>query len=506
VSPSIPDVNIQAILPLIWLCAGALTVLLVDTFRKPGGRGWLTGLSLLTLAGAALSAAWLWDSPQRVFSGMFASDRLTQAFTFIFILGTGLTILFSHEYAAREGISNGEYYALLLFAAAGMVMMAGGGNLITIFLGLEVMSIASYVLAGLFKTRPASSEASMKYFLMGAFSTGFLLYGMTLVYGSAGSLDNAVLAQTLAERARTVGADWMLLSGIGLLVVGFGFKVAAVPFHMWAPDVYEGAPTSVTAFMAASVKAAGFAAFFRVFAGPLAALHVEWDMVLWVVAVLTMTIGNISAITQNNLKRMLAYSSIAHAGYLLVALVALNSAGAGGLLFYLFQYTLSTVGAFGVIIALAGLHKEGREPLELSDYDGLGFRHPVLGFALALFMFSLAGLPPMAGFVGKFYIFGAAVQAGYTWLVVIAVLNSVVAVTYYLGVVVHLYMRESSGIQEMEAVSLGAAGEIGVSSLLQRVGVFTAAGLLVAVWGTIHLGVFPSQVLSLARWAVRGFF
>ncbi|MEE8110090.1 MAG: NADH-quinone oxidoreductase subunit N [bacterium] len=497
--PSIPDVNLPAILPVIWLCAGAIVVLLVDAFRR-GAPGWLTGLSLGFLAAAAFSAAWGWDSPQRVMSGMFASDRLTHAFTFIFVLGTGLTILLSHDYATREGIANGEYYALLLFATAGMVMMAGGSNLVTIFLGLEVMSLAAYVLAGFFKARPASSEASIKYFLMGAFSTGFLLYGIALIYGSTGTLDHATLARRVSEG----GADWLMLAGVGLLVVGFGFKVAAVPFHMWVPDVYEGAPTSITGFMAAAVKAAGFAAFFRVFAGPLAALHADWDAILWVLAVLTMTVGNVAAITQRNLKRMLAYSSIAHAGYLLVALVVLK-AGAGGLLFYLFQYTLSTVGAFGVIIALGALNGNGREALDLSDYDGLGYRHPVLGFVLALFMFSLAGLPPTAGFVGKFYIFSSAVQAGYIWLVILAVLNTVAAAYYYLGVVVHLYMREP-GVQEAAAGSLGAAGRLDSSSGILRVGILTAGGLFLAAWGTLHLGIFPSRVLDLAKRAVAGVF
>lgn len=493
VAPEIPDVNLQAILPLIWLCVGGITVLMVDSFRKDA-HGWLTGLGLVFLAGAALSAVWIWDSPQRVFNGMFAADRLTQAFTLIFVLGTGLTLLFSHDYAAREGIANGEYYALLLFAAAGMVMMAGGTNLITIFLGLEVMSIASYILAGMFKTRPASSEASMKYFLTGAFATGFLLYGIALVYGSVGSLDHAVLTERLVAGGAREGMDWLLFAGVGLLVVGFGFKVAAVPFHMWAPDVYEGAPTSVTGFMAAAVKAAGFAAFFRVFAGPLVALHVDWSVILWVAAVLTMTLGNVAAISQRNIKRMLAYSSIAHTGYLLMALVALNRTGAGGLLFYLFQYTLSTIGAFGVIIALSAANGDGRETLDLSEYDGLGSRRPVLGLVLSLFMFSLAGLPPTAGFMGKVYIFSAAVEAGYTWLVVIAVLNSVVAVTYYLGVVVRIFMRESR-TQDAEETPARL-----------RVGVLTAAGLLIAVWGTLQLGVFPSGALSLAKLTAAGGF
>ena len=496
--PEIPSVNLTAVLPLVWLCLGAIAVLMVDVFMKDA-RGWVEGLGLVILAGTAASAIAIWDTPQRVFNGMFSSDRVTQAFTLIFVLGTALTWLLSYNYTAREGIARGEYYALLLFAAGGMVIMAGGTNLVTIFLGLEVMSIASYVLAGLLKTRLASSEASMKYFLMGAFASGFLLYGIALIYGSTGSLDHAILSERLADQSGA--ADWLLLVGIGLLVVGFGFKVAAVPFHMWAPDVYEGAPTSVTGFMAAAVKAAGFAALFRVFAGPLAALHVDWGGILWVVAVLTMTLGNVAAITQRNIKRMLAYSSIAHAGYLLVALIALNETGSGGLLFYLFQYTLSTVGAFGVIIALGAMNRDGRESLELSEYDGLGFRHPVLGFILALFMFSLAGLPPTAGFMGKVYIFSAAVQAGYTWLVIIAVLNSVAAVTYYLGVVVHLYMREPEG-----AVAGDAKMEAGPGAAVLRVGVLTAAGLLIAGWGTLQLGIFPSQALALARWAAAGGF
>lgn len=491
--PEIPSVNLVPVLPLIWLCLGAILVLMVDLFKKDS-HGWLVGLGLVVLAGAAVSTIAIWDNPQRVFSGMFSADSLTQVFTLIFILGTVLVWLLSYNYVVREGIAIGEYYALLLFATAGMVMMAGGTNLITIFLGLEVMSIASYVLAGLLKKRLASSEASLKYFLMGAFASGFLLYGIALIYGSTGSLDHVVLGERLASQAG--GPDWLLLVGIGLLVVGFGFKVAAVPFHMWAPDVYEGAPTSVTGFMAAGVKAAGFAALFRVFAGPLATLHVDWSGILWVVAVLTMTLGNVAAITQRNIKRMLAYSSIAHAGYLLVALVALSETSSAALLFYLFQYTLSTVGAFGVIIALGAMNRDGRESLNLSEYNGLGFRHPVLGFTLSLFMFSLAGIPPTAGFMGKVYIFSAAVQAGYTWLVIIAVLNSVVAVTYYLGVVVHLYMREPG-----EVFAGDGTVEAGPGVVILRVGVLTAVGLLIAGWGTLQLGVFPSQVLGLAKLA-----
>ncbi len=497
--PEIPSVNLTPVLPLIWLCSGAILVLMVDLFKKDS-HGWIVGLGLVVLAGAAVSTVVIWDNPQRVFSGMFSADSLTQVFTLVFILATVLIWLLSYSYVAREGIAIGEYYALLLFATAGMVIMAGGTNLITIFLGLEVMSIASYVLAGLLKKRPDSSEASLKYFLMGAFASGFLLYGIALIYGSTGSLDHVVLGERLAA-SHAGGSDWLLLVGMGLLVVGFGFKVAAVPFHMWVPDVYEGAPTSVTGFMAAAVKAAGFAALFRVFAGPLAALHVDWSGILWVVAVLTMTLGNVAAITQRNIKRMLAYSSIAHAGYLLVALVALSRTSSAGLLFYLVQYTLSTVGAFGVIIALGAMNRDGRESLDLSEYNGLGFRHPVLGFILSLFMFSLAGIPPTAGFMGKVYIFSAAVQAGYTWLVIIAVLHSVVAVTYYLGVVVHLYMREPGDVFAGDGTV-----EASPRAVILRVGVLTAVGLLIAGWGTLQLGIFPSQVLGLAQLAATARF
>jgi NADH-quinone oxidoreductase subunit N len=305
-----------------------------------------------------------------------------------------------------------------------------------LFLGLEVMSIAVYVLAGLFREDPRSNEASLKYLILGAFSSAFLLFGMAFLYGAAGGtlyldqLPGALMGHTFMRP--------LTLLAMALLLVGFGFKVASAPFHMWTPDVYEGAPTSVTAFMAVGVKAAAFAAFARVFFLAFLAMKLDWTMLLWVLAVATMTVGNVTAIVQTNIKRMLAYSSIAHAGYLLVALVAANQLGAVSLLYYLLAYTLMNLGAFGVVI-LVGRKKDSY--LSIYDYSGLGFQHPALAASMALFMFALAGIPPTAGFVGKFYIFSAAVQAGYIWLAIIGVMNSLVSVFYYLRITVLMYMR-----------------------------------------------------------------
>ena len=357
--------------------------------------------------------------------------------------------------------------------------MAAAGDLIVIFLGLETLSLALYTLCGFRKAELRSNEAALKYLLLGAFASGFFLYGIALIYGATGTTVLRRIAAVLAS-GRPPGALFLL--GGGLLLVGFGFKLASVPFHMWTPDVYEGAPTSVTAFMIAGTKAAAVAAFLRVFLFALPTLHWHWSAAIWVLAVLTMTLGNLVALVQQNIKRMLAYSSIAHAGYVLVALVAGGSSGATSILFYLVAYALMNLGAFAVMIAVQG---HGQEWLSLGDYAGLGSRRPVLAACMALFMFSLAGIPPTAGFMGKFYIFSAALEGHYIGLAVIGVLNSVISVYVYLRLIVIMYMSEPAVEQSPLPVSVAATCAVAVSAL-----------------GTLQVGLFPARLLDLARQSV----
>jgi NADH-quinone oxidoreductase subunit N len=409
------------------------------------------------------------------FNGSIALDSYGLFFNLVFCLAGILTLLMSVSYLNAADIHVGEYYSLTLFAIVGMIVMAAAADLITIFIGLETMSIAVYVLAGIWRQRLQSNEAALKYFLLGAFASGFFLYGIALIYGATGSIQLSKIALYID----THGGSTMLLIGIAMLIVGFGFKVAAAPFHVWTPDVYEGAPTTVTAFMAVGVKAAAFAAFARVFLHALGAVHGQWEGILWVLAVLTMTVGNITAIVQNNVKRMLAYSSIAHAGYLLVAMVAGKELGGAALMYYLVAYGLMNLGAFGVIVAVG---KKGEPNEEFKDFSGIGFRYPLLGLAMTVFMLSLTGVPPLVGFTGKFYVFSAAVKAGYLWLAVIGVLNSVISAYYYIRVVVHMYMYE---------------GENAPEKLSSRPAL--ALAILIAAVGTVLLGVFPSASIALAR-------
>jgi NADH-quinone oxidoreductase subunit N len=360
------------------------------------------------------------------------------------------------------------------------MFMASATDLIIVFLGLETFSISIYVLAGFFRTQPKSIESSLKYFLLGSFSAGFLLYGIALIYGATGTTNIKGIYEFL-HRTPTL-SNPLLLVGMGLLIVGFGFKVASVPFHMWTPDVYEGAPTSITAFMSVGPKAAGFAAFLRVFLYAFSSLQADWVWILWVLAVLTMTLGNVVAIAQKNIKRMLAYSSIAHAGYILVALVAADELGTASVLYYILAYAFMNLGAFGVIILYG---KRGEENINLSDYSGLASKYPLLAAVMALFMFSLAGIPPTAGFVGKFYIFSAAVKAGYLGLAIIGVLNSALSVYFYLRVTVMMYMRNP----EKEWTGLNPSPAMVVA-------------LIIAAFGTLQIGITPSHYLNLAKQSI----
>jgi NADH-quinone oxidoreductase subunit N len=383
------------------------------------------------------------------------------------------------EYIREAGIREGEFYVLVLLSTSGMIVMASANDLIVFFLGLETMSIAVYVLTGLWRARAESAEAAMKYFLVGAFATGFLLYGIALIYGATGTTQLAHIADALAA-AR--GVPFLFAAGVFLLLVGLAFKVAAAPFHFWVPDVYDGAPTPVTGFMSVAVKAAAFAGWARIFLVGWSPLSGDWAPAVKALAILTMTLGNLLAVTQSSVKRMLAYSSIAHAGYLLIALVAGGEAGGQALLYYLASYAAMTLGAFGV---LAALKADDREPDAYRDFAGLGFRRPFLGMAMSLFMLSLAGFPPLAGFTGKFYIFRAAVFAGQTDLAVIGALNSLVSVFYYLRVILMMYMEEGGAEAKVFSRAPYLYAAVGVSAI-----------------ATIYLGVIPAPALDASLKAI----
>jgi len=472
---TLPPINWLSLLPCLIPTIAGLLVLFWDLWMKDEERQQLAWLGLTALGLTGLVSFALLGRQESAFNDMLALDSYALFFNLIFCLAGGMTLLMSVHYLDMTDIHPGEYYALILFATVGMILMAAATDLIVIFLALETMSMAVYVLAGIWRQRAQSSEAALKYFLLGAFASGFFLYGVALIYGATGSVQLGKIAAHVSAN----GSSTLLLIGVALLVVGFGFKVAAAPFHVWTPDVYEGAPTTITAFMAVGVKAAAFAAFARVFLVTLGPIHAEWQGILWVLAVLTMTVGNVTALVQNNIKRMLAYSSIAHAGYLLVAMVAGKDLGGAALMYYLVAYGLMNLGAFGVVLAVG---RKGEPNEEFSDYAGLGFRYPALGMAMTIFMLSLTGVPPLVGFIGKFYIFSAAVKAGYVWLAVIGVLNSVVSAYYYIRVVVNMYMRE--GEKQVDLLSTRPA---------------LAAAILVAAIGTIMMGVFPSASISLAK-------
>jgi len=472
-----PDISWLAILPLLIVIATAIVVMVADLWTEGPDREGLGWIGLVGLAITAVTAVTLWNTRLSAFAGAVALDRYGLFFVILFCAATALILLMSMSYLELTDIRTGDYYSLVLFATAGMVLMATATDLIVIFLGLELMSIAAYVLAGIWREQVRSNEAALKYFLLGAFATGFLLFGIALLYGATGS----TLLDTITQHLPSATGDQrsLVLAGMALLLIGFGFKVAAVPFHMWTPDVYEGAPTAVTGLMAVGIKAAAFAAFARVFLHTFKPMAADWNSVVWMLAVLTMTVGNVTALLQQNIKRMLAYSSIAHAGYLLVGMVAGGEEGGSALLFYLIAYMVMTLGAFAVVIALG---RRGQPNERLEDYAGVGFRSPFLGLAMVVFMLSLAGVPPLGGFIAKFYLFSAAVKSGYVGLTVIAVLNSVVSVYYYVGVLVRMYMTE--GGTEVEPPSSRP---------------YLFATLLLTLAGTVALGLFPSSLFELAH-------
>jgi NADH-quinone oxidoreductase subunit N len=412
--------------------------------------------------------------PQTAFSDMLLVGGYASFFSVLFLVIALFSIFIAKPYLEKEQYHFGEYYVLILIATIGMLILGSAADLITIFLGIEIMSVSFYVLAGYYRTKLSSNESALKYFLLGAFATGFLLYGIALIYGTSGTT-NLLRIVTMYPQ---VFFDPLHIIGWGLILIGFAFKVAAVPFHMWVPDVYEGAPTSVTAFMSTGGKAAAFASFIIAFSVPMSIHDERLTLVLAVLASGSMLIGNWFGLAQMNLKRMLAYSSIAHAGYMIIGIASGTQLGQQGIAFYLIAYTLTNLGAFGVITML---EKENGTKVNYEDYAGLGKRKPALAALLAMFMFSLTGIPPFAGCVGKYYLFASAVQSKLTWLAILGVMTSLFSTYYYLRVVVYMYFREATDNSEI---------------VLPRL---TFVTVIICAIGILFFGIFPSYIFNIMK-------
>ena len=472
-----------AIVPIVIIALSAIAAMLAESIRRPGEHMPIFGFGLIGSAGAALASYFLWNTNAESF-GVIRADNFTLFVNITLCLVGVLTMLFSNEVVERQGIPSGEYYALTLFALCGMMMMVAATDLLVIFIALEVLSLSVYVLTGIRRASATGAEAAFKYFLLGGFSSAFFLYGIAFAFAMSGSTRLDQIGIALSSQPSGSPPMFALLS-VGLLAIGFCFKVSAVPFHMWTPDAYEGAPTIVTAFMSTGVKAAAFAAFVRVFLSPLEPLQGQWVPVLSVIAAATMILGTVLGVVQTSVKRMLAYSAIAHAGYLLLGLVAASSTGKAAVLFYLLTYAVSNLGALG-IVALLGTAQHEHD--QLRDFAGLWRSRPGLAAQMTIFLLSLGGFPPLAGFIGKWYIFSAAVQEGYYWLAVIGVLTSVVSVFFYLRIVVMMYMTEGA---EVVRPPLPATA---------------VAGLAIATIAVFYLGILPTQILDLALESIATIF
>ena len=475
--------SFDAIVPMLCVTAGALVVMLAEAWREKDERMPLGVWGIISLVGAAIGLMFLWDRNATSFDVIVADNF--GIFVSLILVAVGiLTILFSSQVIDRDGVPAGEYYAVLLFGITGMMMMATANDLLVIFIALEILSLAVYVLTGIRREVAAGVEGAFKYFLLGSFSSAFFLYGVAFTYGVTGSTRLDRVGAYLA--AQSMSDSPLILLALGLLLVGFAFKISAVPFHMWTPDAYEGAPAIVTGFMSTAVKAAAFAAFARVFLSAFEPFSADWAPLVWILAAVTMIVGTVVGVAQTNLKRMLAYSSIAHGGYLLVGLVAANQVGKAAILFYLLAYAVTNLAAFGVI-ALLGTRDRNND--ELRDYAGLWHTHPGLAALMTVSLLSLGGLPPTAGFVAKWYVFSAAVSAGYYGLAIIGVLTSVVSVFFYLRVVVMMYMAEREG-----GVIPAPVSKAGL------------AALAVAIVAIFYLGILPTQVLDLAAESIATIF
>jgi NADH-quinone oxidoreductase subunit N len=484
----IPPVDLGVALQLLIVFGWAIVLLLIDLFI-PADKKRLTGyLALLGLVVAAAAGLPYWGVGGSTFNDMLTLDNFALTLNWIFLLSTAITILISLDYLPRHGIERGEYYVLLLFATGGMLLLAQGTDLIVLFLGLELLSITLYVLAGFAYPRLTSEEAAMKYLLIGAFAAGFLVFGIALLYGATGTSNLAAIGQKLAGQALAPDDVAFMLAGAALVIIGFGYKVSMAPFHMWTPDVYEGSPTPVAAFMSVGTKGAGFAALARLLLIALGAQYSRWVIILALLAAITMLVGNISAVAQSNVKRMLAYSSIGHAGYILMGVLAAGnpaaaSRGIEGFLFYLLAYSLTNLGAFAVLIAL---EQRGEAAWDLSDFAGLWHRRPLLAAAMALCMFSLAGVPPTAGFWGKFYVFTAAWQADLQWLALVGVITSAIAAFFYLRIIVQMFMRDPVR-ESVPALDRSLSLGVGLAAL-----------------GVIVFGIIPTPLIDLVQSSVLG--
>lgn len=474
----IPTINLIVILPLLIVIGWALLLMFVDLFLPEQRKHWLSWLSLVGLGAALVQTISLWGNEYATFQpagghAMLVADNFSHFLNVIFLLTGILTVLISAHYTSRaEQEMKGEYYMLLLLSLSGMMLMGMANDLILVFLALELLSIPLYILCGYARPRPESEESAMKYFLLGAFSSAFLVFGIALIYGATGSTALPDIWVNM-DQSLTIG-----MAGVALLIVGFAFKVAAVPFHAWTPDVYEGAPTTVTAFMSVGAKVGGFAAMIRVFNEALPAIDDTWIPVVAVIAALTMIMGNVVAVAQDNIKRMLAYSSIAHAGFIMIA-VATGESGVPAALFYMLAYLFTNLAVFAIVIALERNEGDG---LNLEHYKGLAKRHPILALALAYLMLSLTGVPPTGGFSAKFFVFQAAIDADLIWLAIIGVVTSVVSGYFYLRIVYLMYMYDGEPVAETRpALNLVVA---------------------IGVLGTLVLGFFPGSWFELAQQAV----
>ena len=475
--------SFDAIIPMLCVALAGLVVLLAEAFRGRGEKMPIGGLAIIGLVGAGAASILLWNRNATSF-GVVTADNFS-LFVNLILVGVGiLTVIFSSQTVDRDGIPAGEYYAIMLFAMVGMMLMGQATDLLVIFLALETMSIAVYILTGIRRDQQQSTEAAFKYFLLGAFASAFFLYGIAFLYGVTGSTNLDRIGSVIA--AQSMSGNPMILLGVGLLIVGFAFKVAAVPFHMWSPDVYEGAPAVVTGFMSTGVKAAAVAAFVRVFLSSLEPMITDWAPVLWVMAAATMILGTVVGVAQTSLKRMLAYSSVAHGGYLLAGLVAGNDVGKAAILFYLAAYALTNLGAFGVI-ALLGTRERAND--DLRDYAGLFKSHPALAVLMTFFLLSLGGFPPTAGFIAKWYVFSAAIGSGYYGLAIIGVLSSVVSVFFYLRIVVMMFMTDRDARPVPAPITTMAY-----------------VGLALSLAGVLYLGVLPTAIIDFAQASISTIF
>jgi NADH-quinone oxidoreductase subunit N len=483
---ALPVMNYMSVLPQILLVATGLIILVAGVFKNAAKPNFMGTLSLIGALLATFSVFYTGSTSHlsSSFGGMVLTDKFSFFITLVVCLIIVLTVLTSFHYQKFfEKLNSGEYYSLIMFAGVGMIFMACAGNLILLFVALETMSIAIYALTGFHKDQLKSGEAALKYFLLGAFGSAFLLYGFAYVYGATGTLDIVRIADFIQANPQAAQSKF-LIAGLVLMTAGFGFKISMVPFHMWTPDTYEGAPTTITGFMATGVKAAAFAALIRVILVPLDALQESWIPIMWTAAVATMTVGNIIALAQDNIKRMLAYSSIAHAGYILVGFVAGTDLAQTGMLFYLMAYAFMNIGAFAVASLLC---RKGEEYNGIKDYAGLGFKNPLMALVMSIFLFSLAGIPPTGGFMGKLYIFTEALKSGYVWLVILAGVNSVVSIYYYLRVVVVMYFQPQP---DENPITLSAASPAMVAAL--------ATATAAVLW----MGIFPAYFWTLANQSI----